>query len=79
MAVYADQCKGWPRNKNNPGNWIDESSNYIWNIGAQSWNGGSYHPPDTHACPVSHTYQTIKKAPNSDKNKTAKPAHSHLP
>jgi hypothetical protein len=60
MPWYSYMCKGWPRNKANPGNWIDESTNYIWNIAANSWNGGSYHPADTHACPANQrtpTYQ----------------------
>jgi hypothetical protein len=60
MPWYADECHGWPRNKANPGNWIDDSTNYVWNIAANSWNGGSYHPADTHACPAgqrSPTYQ----------------------
>jgi hypothetical protein len=51
MPWYSDECHGWPRNHANPGNWIDESTNYVWNIAANSWNGGSYHPSDTHACP----------------------------
>jgi hypothetical protein len=60
MPWYAYQCSGWPRNKANPGNWIDESTNYVWNIAAESWNGGDYHPADDHACPPnqrSPTYQ----------------------
>lgn len=61
MPWYSQYCHGWPRNKANPGNWIDESTNYVWNIAANSWNGGSYHPADTHACPPnqrSPTYQS---------------------
>jgi hypothetical protein len=58
MPWYADFCKGWPRGKANPGNWIDESSNYVWNIAANSWNGGAYHPADTSACNPS------QRAPN---------------
>jgi hypothetical protein len=60
MPWYSQYCKGWPRYKQNPGNWIDESTNYVWNIAANSWNGGSFHPADTHACPPnqrSPTYQ----------------------
>lgn len=60
MPWYSYMCHGWPRAKENPGNWINESSNYVWNIAAESWNGGSYHPPDTHACPPEQrtpTYQ----------------------
>jgi hypothetical protein len=58
MPWYADSCKGWPRGKANPGNWIDESTNYVWNIAANSWNGGAYHPADTSACNPS------QRAPN---------------
>lgn len=50
MPEWAYFCSGWPRGKANPGNWIDESSNLVWNIAANSWNGGDYHPPDTSAC-----------------------------
>jgi hypothetical protein len=50
MPWYSNFCKGWPRNKQNPGNWIDESSNYVWNIAAESWDGGDYHPPNRNAC-----------------------------
>jgi hypothetical protein len=41
LAVF---CHGWPRAKHNPGNWIDESSNYLWDIAGQKFQG------DTHAC-----------------------------
>ena len=41
LAVF---CHGWPRAKHNPGNWIDESSNYLWDIAGQQFQG------DTHAC-----------------------------
>ncbi|KAE9992091.1 hypothetical protein Vi05172_g10363 [Venturia inaequalis] len=50
MPWYSQYCKGWPRNKANPGNWIDESTNYIWNIAAQRFNMGAQKPSDTHAC-----------------------------
>jgi hypothetical protein len=36
---YAYLCNGWPRGKQNPGNWIDESSNYVWNIAGNVWKG----------------------------------------
>jgi hypothetical protein len=62
MPVYAYQCKGWPRSKKNPGNWIDDSTNYVWNIGANSWDGGSFHPADTHACPPG------QRSPTYDEN-----------
>ncbi|QDS72878.1 hypothetical protein FKW77_007525 [Venturia effusa] len=60
MPWYAQYCKGWPRNKANPGNWIDESTNYIWNLVAQGFDMGAVKPSDTHACPPSQrspTYQ----------------------
>lgn len=44
MPWYANFCKGWPRGKANPGNWIDESSNLSWNIEDKSFVG------DTSAC-----------------------------
>jgi hypothetical protein len=44
MPWFSNFCKGWPRAKSNPGDWIAESSNYVWNIPANSFNG------DTHAC-----------------------------
>jgi len=53
-------CHGWPRNKPNPGNWIDLSQTYTWNLGANAWNGGKSQGADTHACPAeqrSPTYQ----------------------
>ena len=43
MPWYSNFCKGWPRAKKNPGNWIDESTNYTWNIGAN--------PANIYACP----------------------------
>lgn len=52
-------CKGWPRAKHNPGNWIDESSSYVWDMQLQSSNG------DTHACHPSQrgpTYFTSEHA-----------------
>ncbi|KAF2866012.1 hypothetical protein BDV95DRAFT_599381 [Massariosphaeria phaeospora] len=39
MPAYANFCKGWPRAKQNPGNWIEESSNYVWNLVANKFNG----------------------------------------
>lgn len=42
MPWFADLCTGWPRAKQNPGDWIDESTNYLWELAA--------HPGDTHAC-----------------------------
>jgi len=60
MPWYSQYCKGWPRNKANPGNWIDESTNYVWNIAANSWNGGSFHPADTHACPPGQRTSTYQ-------------------
>lgn len=44
MPAFASFCKGWPRNKNNPGDWIDESTNYVWNLAANKFNG------DNNAC-----------------------------
>ncbi|KAF1916668.1 hypothetical protein BDU57DRAFT_548325 [Ampelomyces quisqualis] len=30
MPWFAHLCHAWPRAKQNPGDWIDESSNYLW-------------------------------------------------
>lgn len=38
-SFYPQYCNGWPRAKANPGDWIDESTNYSWNIAAKSWEG----------------------------------------
>ncbi|KAH9862406.1 hypothetical protein J1614_011061 [Plenodomus biglobosus] len=43
---FADLCHGWPRAKQNPGNWIDESTNYLWTLGST----------DTHACYPTQRY-----------------------
>jgi hypothetical protein len=40
MPWYATLCHGWPRAKQNRGNWIEESTNYLWTLGST----------DTHAC-----------------------------
>ncbi|KZM24298.1 hypothetical protein ST47_g4576 [Ascochyta rabiei] len=56
LAVF---CKGWPRAKHNPGNWIDESSNYLWDIAAQSAKG------DTHACHPSQRTSTYFTSENA--------------
>ncbi|KAJ4985159.1 hypothetical protein SVAN01_09386 [Stagonosporopsis vannaccii] len=66
LAVF---CHGWPRAKHNPGNWIDESSNYLWDIAAQTFKG------DTNACHPSQrtpTYFEDEKAGMA----TAKPGGS---
>lgn len=41
MPWFAHLCHGWPRAKQNPGDWVDESSHYHWDLAAYS---------DTHAC-----------------------------
>jgi len=50
MPWFKDFCKAYPRAKQAGGNWIDESTNYVWNIAAQSFNMGPSKPSDTHAC-----------------------------
>ncbi|KAF2671406.1 hypothetical protein BT63DRAFT_453802 [Microthyrium microscopicum] len=50
MPWYANFCHGYPRNKKNPGDWIDESTNYSWDIIDNVFNGGPSHPPNTNAC-----------------------------
>ena len=37
-------CRAFPRGKQNPGNWIDESTNYIWDLQKAAGNG------DTSVC-----------------------------
>lgn len=44
MPAFAKYCKGWPRSKQNPGDWIAESSNYVWNLAANKFKG------ETNAC-----------------------------
>ena len=39
MPEYAYLCKGWPRGKKIGGNWIEESTNYVWNLAANKHNG----------------------------------------
>lgn len=66
LAVF---CHGWPRARHNPENWVDESSNYLWDIAAQELKG------DTHACHPSQrspTYFTVENAGMA----TAKPGGS---
>ncbi|KAK3380799.1 hypothetical protein B0H63DRAFT_560650 [Podospora didyma] len=43
-VFFPDACKGWPRAKQNPGDWIEESSNLAWNLAANGFGG------DNHAC-----------------------------
>jgi hypothetical protein len=43
MPWYANLCHGWPRAKKNPGDWVEESSWYVWDLQAQPKS-------DTHAC-----------------------------
>ncbi|CAO2649705.1 Nn.00g009970.m01.CDS01 [Neocucurbitaria sp. VM-36] len=60
MPWFADLCHGWPRAKQNPGDWIEESSNYIWDLGLAASKG------DTHACHPSQrtpTYHLTAKDP----------------
>lgn len=50
MPWFEQFCSGYARNGVAAGNWIDESTNYIWNIAAESFNMGASKPADTHAC-----------------------------
>jgi hypothetical protein len=45
MPWYSDACHGWPRNYSKPSDWINKTSNYVWNIAAARLRG------DSHACP----------------------------
>jgi hypothetical protein len=40
MPWFAEYCHAWPRAKQNPGSWIEETDHYLW-----AFNG-----TDTHAC-----------------------------
>jgi hypothetical protein len=74
MPWFAETyCKAYPRAKQYGGNWIDESSNYVWNIAAESFNMGAAKPPDTHACPPEQRTPTYY--PNAPM-KTAAPGDS---
>lgn len=44
MPWYAHYCLGWPRAKQNPGDWVDETVHYLWDIQKAIQN------KDTHAC-----------------------------
>lgn len=44
MPWFADLCHGWPRAKQNPGDWVDETKNYLWDLQAAANSG------DAHAC-----------------------------
>jgi hypothetical protein len=41
MPWFAYLCHGWPRAKQNPGNWIYETDHYLWDLAANK---------DTHVC-----------------------------
>jgi hypothetical protein len=65
MPWFAHFCTGWPRAKQNPGNWIDETKTYLWDI------QGAMNSGDTHAChPLqrSPTYYTATSSPPNPKN-----------
>jgi hypothetical protein len=55
------------------GNWIEQSTNYVWNIAAQSFNMGPSKPSDTHAC---HPNQRSPNYLNGAPMKTAAPGES---
>jgi hypothetical protein len=44
MPWFADLCHGWPRAKQNPGDWVGETKNYAWDLQAAANSG------DIHAC-----------------------------
>ncbi|KAH8721587.1 hypothetical protein GQ44DRAFT_741803 [Phaeosphaeriaceae sp. PMI808] len=45
MPWFAHFCKGWPRSKQNPGDWIEETNTYLWDI-----QDAVFNKKDTHAC-----------------------------
>jgi hypothetical protein len=60
MPWFADLCHGWPRAKQNPGDWIDETNFYLWDLLAQPEG-------DTHACHPDQrtpTYHLSRSDPN---------------
>jgi hypothetical protein len=60
MPWFASLCRGWPRSKSNPGDWVDESTNYLWDISAAKASG------DTHACsPAQRGPTYFLTAPNA--------------
>jgi hypothetical protein len=63
MPWFANLCHGWPRAKQNPGDWVDESDHYLWDLS----KAASSSPPDTHACHPSQrspTYYTSTNDPS---------------
>ncbi|KAH3946616.1 hypothetical protein HBH98_081710 [Parastagonospora nodorum] len=44
MPWYAHLCHGWPRFKQNPGDWVDETITYLWDL------EGAAGKKDIHAC-----------------------------
>ncbi|KAI4934473.1 hypothetical protein J4E85_002330 [Alternaria conjuncta] len=73
MPAFANLCHGWPRGKQNPGDWRDEGIEYIWDLPAAASKG------DTHAChprqraPAQYLTPTIPQEPGS------KPPHHDAP
>jgi len=41
MPWFAEYCHGWPRSKQNSGDWIEEGKDYLWALNNNR---------DTHAC-----------------------------
>ncbi|KAF2822348.1 hypothetical protein CC86DRAFT_300945 [Ophiobolus disseminans] len=45
MPWFANLCQGWPRAKQNPGNWTEETTNYLWDI-----SKAKFESKESHAC-----------------------------
>lgn len=73
MPWFAYNCKAYPRSLEAGGNWIEQSTNYVWNIAAQSFNMGPSKPADTHAC---HPNQRAPTYLDGAPMKTAAPGSS---
>lgn len=61
MPWFADLCHGWPRAKQNPGDWVDESTNYTWNLGLAA------NKDDTNACHPSQRTSSYHLTPKDPK------------
>ncbi|KAJ4363949.1 hypothetical protein N0V83_009402 [Neocucurbitaria cava] len=61
MPWFAHLCHAWPRAKQNPGDWADESSTYAWDLSLAASKR------DTHACHPSQRIRTYYLTPTDPK------------
>jgi hypothetical protein len=57
MPSFAHLCNGWPRAKQNPGDWVDETIHYLYDI------QGAINSGDTHACHPNQRTPTYYTSP----------------